>query len=111
MKIIRLTKQIWATALLPVIFVLVAFSSIQDTGGTRASNGKPVVHISQAYVVTVRDHTENAPINPVRNHDFIITNWQRACLQLTTSIRKKGALHIPVNSFHVFYSVVTINAP
>jgi len=110
MKIIRLTKQIWASAMLPVVFALVAFSTIQKADSQTAT-GKPVFQISQASVVTARDQAENIPVNPIRQQEFIETTWQQASFQLTTSIRKQEALRVPIHSFNVFYEVVTIHAP
>ncbi|HCZ36082.1 MAG TPA: hypothetical protein DHV26_09175 [Cytophagales bacterium] len=110
MKIIRLTRQIWACAMLPVVFVLVAFSTVQKTDAQYAA-GKPVIQISQAATVTAREQAENIPVNPIRHHDFIETTWQLASFQLTTLIHKQKALRIPVHSFNVFYEVITIHAP
>lgn len=110
MKIIRLTKQIWASAMLPVVFALVAFSSVQKADAQSAT-GKPVFQISQASVITARDQAENIPVNPIRQQEFIETTWQQASFQLTTSIRKQEALRVPIHSFNVFYEVVTIHAP
>lgn len=110
MKIIRLTKQIWASAMLPIVFVLVAFSTVQKTDA-QPTGGKPVIQISQASALTVRDQAENIPVKPIRQHDVIETNWQLASFQFSTLIRKQEALRVPIHSFNVFYEVVTINAP
>lgn len=96
--------------MLPVVFALVAFSTIQKADSQTAA-GKPVIQISQAAAVTARDQAENIPVNPIRHHDFIETTWLLASFQLTTLILKQEALRIPVHSFNVFYEVITIHAP
>jgi len=103
------TKQLSALAMLPIVFILISFTTVQKT--EPQASGKPVINISQASVFTVRDHSENAPLNPVRYPDFIVTNWQLAKLQLATSMHKKEARQVPITSINIFYSVVTINAP
>lgn len=95
--------------MLPIVFILIAFSTVQKTE-TQASS-KPVINISQASAITIRDHAENSPVNPVRYVDFFVTHWQQTTIQLGISIQKKEARQIPVNSFTIFYSIVTINAP
>lgn len=110
MKILRLTKQFWASAMLPVVFALVAFSTVQKAEA-QTTGEKPVIQISQAVAITVRDQAENIPVNPIRNHDFIETTWLLASFRLTTLIHKQDALQVPVHCFNVFYEVITINAP
>ena len=84
------TKQLSALAMLPIVFILISFTTVQKT--EPQASGKPVINISQASVFTVRDHSENAPLNPVRYPDFIVTNWQLAKLQLATSMHEKPFL-------------------
>jgi len=75
------TKQLSALAMLPIVFILISFTTVQKT--EPQASGKPVINISQASVFTVRDHSENAPLNPVRYPDFIVTNWPLAAKKLT----------------------------
>lgn len=110
MKFIRHTKQIIASFLLPVVLFLVAFFSTQHSE-TKVNSGKPVINISQANGITIREHAEGGSVNPVRIPDFIESNWQRASLQLNTEATQHAALQIPAHVFNVFYSLVTINAP
>jgi len=110
MKIFRHTKQICASLLLPVVFLLVAFSTI-ERAETKTYSGKPAIHISQVAGITIREHTENAPVNPLRNPDALETNWQQSSLHLGSEASQHVALQVPAHVFNVFYSVITINAP
>lgn len=110
MKTIRYTKHLFASFLLPVVFFLVAFSTTQHSE-TKINCGKPVINISQANGIAMREHTEGGSVNPVRIPDFIESNWQLASLQLNTKATQHAALQIPAHVFNVFYSLVTINAP
>lgn len=110
MKVFRLTKQICASLLLPVVFLLVAFSTI-DRAETKTYSGKPAIHISQVAGITLREHAESTPVSPFRNADAIETNWQQASLQLGSEANQHVALQVPAHVFNVFYSVITINAP
>jgi hypothetical protein len=110
MKIIRHTKQFFASFLLPVVLFLIAFSSTQQAE-RKNNSGKPVIHITQAAAIAIREHTESDFVNPVRIPDFIETNWQQASLFLNTKVSQHAALHIPAHVFNVFYSLITIHAP
>ncbi|MBX2896705.1 MAG: hypothetical protein KF763_14765 [Cyclobacteriaceae bacterium] len=110
MEIIRHTKQLFASFLLPVVLFLVAFSATQQAE-RKINSGKPVIHISQATAIAIREHIESDSVHPVRIPEFMEANWQQASLQLNSKVSQHAALHIPAHVFNVFYSLITIHAP
>jgi len=110
MKLFRYIKQLCASLLIPVVFLLIIFST-GEPSETKTRATKPTIHLSQVSAIAMREHTGGDYVTQVRIPDFIEVNWQQASLQLALEVNQHAALQIPAHVFNVFYSVVTINAP